>query len=401
MKKLKLVLGSYRDNWLSLVLISLVLACGLLFTLFFGSQVRCESYTSEIFRTGKEKMRNSLYYMPYSSENVRQKKDLEPIRQMSGVKDLLYIPSFESGSGLWNGWTLNLTYYPVAMQEQFPLPLSQGKWPDKSGEVPEAVVGGQPFAKTRVGDLLTIQVRDVKAGKTMPYQVRVSGVLRFPAYVPTFGAGGTNVKANDLFATTHAWVFMSQDHLLPYMDDEAHYGGHTFFVDFTEDATPAQIQSVRNELSKNGSILTYEEITEYTNKQLLFEVNRKLMGPAFFLLSVSMAFICVSGLLLKKNMATYSVYALAGCSKKRSMLLAALGVLPPVVVAGAVAFGFMGAYQYIYEYLPPSMNLFIMDGWTALTVGLYLLAVYALALLVPVVSIARHAPINLYREERE
>ncbi len=288
----------------------------------------------------------ALYYVdfsdpvpPGSAEDVKEitagnqarYELIQTLEQMPGVRSVLANYSLEvsgfgssdSGFGSLDSWTAFLCSQDF--QALFP-DLNRGEWFDQA-ENPDgtfnAVLCGEDFYDVPVGSTMDLVVYENQGTDSIKnvFRIRVCGVIYGPAFLPTLGAEGTSLTVSDLYQNVPALLLGPCDtfEMLMQRSMRFQYGSTLkhFWVDFTADATPEQIQAVQDLLSQTGGWLTLSQIRQTSADHLDSSFKSTLVIPLFYVAIAFVAFFSITILSVFRRTRTDAVYYLLGYSKRR------------------------------------------------------------------------------------
>ena len=285
------------------------------------------------------KSSEALYYMafsdsvpPGSAEDVKEitagnqarYELIQTLEQMPGVRSVLANYSLGvSGFGSSDSWTAFLCSQDF--QALFP-DLNRGEWFDQA-ENPDgtfnAVLCGEDFYDVPIGSTMDLVVYENEGTDSIKnvFRIRVCGVIYAPAFLPTLGAEGTSLTVSDLYSNVPAVLLGPCDtfEMLMQRSMRFQYGSTLkhFWVDFTADASPEQIQAVQDLLSQTGGWLTLSQIRQTNADQLESSFKNTLVIPLFYIAIAFAAFFSITILSVFRRTRTYAVYYLLGYSKRR------------------------------------------------------------------------------------
>lgn len=192
MKKLRLLAGFYRKNWISCLVLTAILTFALFQTAGFLGTLRYMNYAKNFWNNSQ--VENSLYYMPtaFESEDPRSgaaKLDLEA-QNFPAVESVLCL---RSTTGKLLGKYINVVICDDAYLSTF-RPVDVGRWLDEDGTADtDAVVCGYLFDDVSLGETVTV---DFGWEEPKPVTFTVTGKKLEPAYLPSLGAASANVSAH-------------------------------------------------------------------------------------------------------------------------------------------------------------------------------------------------------------
>ena len=286
---------------------------------------------------------SALYYMdfsdtipPASEEEMEQiiaanqsRYDLvQSVREMPGVRTVLgsypmRVGEFNSPSHDLDGLTAMIAI--PGFEELFPS-LNRGAWfdrPQNEDGTYNAVVCGEMFYNIPIGSTLDMSMFYQEGTENIEniFTIRICGVIDSPAFVPTLGSQGTTLVTANFYQDVPAIVLGECEGLTSLMEKglEFQYGSvlKNFFVDFTADATPEQMQAVKDRLSQTGGCLTWSEVQQGSAKYLDSSFKGALVIPIFYVVIAFVAFFSITILSVFRRTRTYGVYYLLGYSKRR------------------------------------------------------------------------------------
>ena len=283
----------------------------------------------------------ALYYMDFSdiippataedvakitAGNQARYELIQTVEQMSGVRSVLAnysmrVSSFNSPEML--GWTAMLC--STDYQKLFP-ELNRGEWFDQAENEDgtfNAVLCGEDFYDVPIGSTMDLVVYEDEGTDSVlnAFTIRVCGVIYSPAFIPTLGASGTSLTTPNFYLTVPTVLLGKCDtfEMLMQRGMDFQYGSalKNFFVDFTADATPEQIQAVQDLLSQTGGCLTFAEIQQDSAEYLDNSLKGSIVIPIFYVVVSFVAFFSITILSVFRRTRTYAVYYLLGYSKRR------------------------------------------------------------------------------------
>ena len=321
MKKLRLLAGFYRNNWISCLVLTAILTFALFQMAGFLGTLRYMHYAKDFWQSSH--VENSLYYMPtaFESEDPRSgaaKLDLEA-QNFPAVDSVLCL---RSTTGKLLGKYINVVICDDAYLSTF-RPVDVGRWLDEDGTADtDAVVCGYLFDDVSLGETVTM---DFGWEEPKPVTFTVTGKKLEPAYLPSLGAASANVSAIDLLEQGHNMLLLRESSFTQELVEEGGYHQNCL-VKLHADAAPEQVAQVEEYLISKGSFITSEELLQNTDRAIAAEMRRNLPLPLFLLVVSFVSLLSVSILLVQKTLPEHGVYRLCGCSRRESFSMLLLGI---------------------------------------------------------------------------
>lgn len=336
MKKLRLLAGFYRNNWISCLVLTAILTFALFQMAGFLGTLRYMHYAKDFWQSSH--VENSLYYMPtaFESEDPRSgaaKLDLEA-QNFPAVESVLCL-RYTTGKLL--GKYINVVICDDAYLSTF-RPVDVGRWLDEDGTADtDAVVCGYLFDDVSLGETVTM---DFGWEEPKPVTFTVTGKKLEPAYLPSLGAASANVSAIDLLEQGHNMLLLRESSLTQGLVEEGGYHQNCL-VKLHADATSEQVAQVEEYLISRGSFITSEELLQNTDRAITAEMRRNLPLPLFLLVVSFVSLLSVSILLVQKTLPEHGVYRLCGCSRRESFSMLLLGIGLMGFVGGGLVMGYV------------------------------------------------------------
>lgn len=336
MKKLRLLGGFYRKNWISCLVLTAILTFALFQMAGFLGTVRYMSYAKSFWKDSQAG--NSLYYMPtaFESEDPRSgvaKFDLEA-QNFPAVDSVLCL---RSTTGKLLGKYINVVICDDAYLSTF-RPVDVGRWLDEAGtSETDTVVCGYLFDDVSLGETVTV---DFGWEDPKPVTFTVTGKKLEPAYLPSLGAASANVSAIDLLDQGHNMLLLRESSFTQELVEEGGYHQNCL-VKLHADAAPEQVAQVEEYLISKGSFITSEELLQNTDRAIAAEMRRNLPLPLFLLVVSFVSLLSVSILLVQKTLPEHGVYRLCGCSRRESFSMLLLGIGLMGFVGGGLVMGYV------------------------------------------------------------
>ena len=336
MKKLRLLAGFYRKNWISCLVLTAILTFALFQMAGFLGTLRYMHYAKDFWQSSH--VENSLYYMPtaFESEDPRSgvaKFDLEA-QNFPAVDSVLCL---RSTTGKLLGKYINVVICDDAYLSTF-RPVDVGRWLDEDGTADtDAVVCGYLFDDVSLGETVTV---DFGWEEPKPVTFTVTGKKLEPAYLPSLGAASANVSAIDLLEQGHNMILVRESSFTQELVEEGGYHQNCL-VKLHADATSEQVAQVEEYLVSKGSFITSEELLQNTDRAIAAEMRRNLPLPLFLLVVSFVSLLSVSILLVQKTLPEHGVYRLCGCSRRESFSMLLLGIGLMGFVGGGLDMGYV------------------------------------------------------------
>ena len=342
MKKLRLLGGFYRKNWISCLVLTAILTFALFQMAGFLGTLRSMHYAKDFWQSSH--VENSLYYMPtaFESEDPRSgaaKLDLEA-QNFPAVESVLCL---RSTTGKLLGKYINVVICDDAYLSTF-RPVDVGRWLDEAGtSETDTVVCGYLFDDVSLGETITV---DFGWEEPKPVTFTVTGKKLEPAYLPSLGAASANVSAIDLLEQGHNMLLLRESSFTQELVEEGGYHQNCL-VKLHADAAPEQVAQVEEYLISKGSFITSEELLQNTDRAIAAEMRRNLPLPLFLLVVSFVSLLSVSMLLVQKTLPEHGVYRLCGCSRQESFSMLLLGISLMGLVGGALVMEYVALCPWL------------------------------------------------------
>ena len=318
MKSLTFCFHFLRKNLISVLLSLLILTFTFFYLITLLGKVQYKLYVRDIM--AESGLEDALYAMPFNGEGASAEQLQEQIARMDGVSGILTFRSFLNGNGKY---PVNVFCYSDGMIGHFRQNVKKGRWLDCGADSLEAVIGGAVWPGVRVGDLVTLD-----NGLTC----RVVGILPDTAVYPSFSRYSNTVcPADYLFKAIDNVLFLNERALgdTQLTKYEEPFLSPNFFVEFREDASPAERDAVVRELQNAGMVWTFQEIGRDSEKELTDWIRLQFPLPLFLLLIATVNMVSICAVMLHRSLPDLSKFYLLGCTRRYAAvhLTAGMGIL--------------------------------------------------------------------------
>lgn len=412
MKSLKFIFDFYRSNKLASILLFLVFTVAVFFSSFALGQYRYLTYARDIFmRTG---LNDSLYFMPtgfdeeaFSWDALKYLFHVEQIQNnvkaLPGVESIVPSPWILRGEYQEvPGTHTNLSVFEQSTYDAFSLPVNHGTNdlkadPDYNPEKPlEVVAYGYEYHDLKEGEIYTLFFLDKPENKI---KIKVVGKSDHEPYLPNMGAGGTGLSAQHFLERGSSLVCVNSPALSSYLKKISMPSSReALFVAMKPDVSKEEKENIVNYLNQNGYFLTYDQILENTNEDLIYTMKDTLPMPMFFLFVSSIALISISVLFVYKNIKKNSIYYICGCSSKKIFFYMACGIGLISIIAGIINIAvFANMNRLTGEGILNLGYSYYFDYFSISFIIIYISVVLLISIGIPYLVYRKLSPIELYR----
>ena len=412
MKSLKFIFDFYRCNKLASIILFLVFTAAIFFSGFAFGEYQYITYSRDIFV--KSGLQDSVYFMPggfdeeaFTWEPLKYLSAVEKIqddvKKFSAVNTIVSCPWFLHGqSDKDSNIYRDIYIFDQATYDAFSLPVSEGTnelhmdqeyTPEKEIEI---VAYGYEYRDLEIGQTETLFFLDDTENQI---KIKVVGKSDHELYLPNLGNGGSTLSAANFLLRGSYLVCVNSPALSEYLRNiSIPITQEPFFIKIKPDATVQEWQNLLDYLEKNGYFLTYDDIMENTEQNLIDTMKSELPMPLFFLFVSSMALISISVLFVYKNIRKNSIYYICGCSAKKIFFYMACGIGFISILAGIInitIFSCMNQFIGLGIFHPDYSYYF--DFWTVAFIGIYIAFILLISIGVPYLIYRKMSPIELYR----
>lgn len=394
MKKLRLLGGFYRKNWISCLVLTAILTFALFQMAGFLGTVRYMNYAKSFWKDSQAG--NSLYYMPtaFESEDPRSgvaKFDLEA-QNFPAVDSVLCL---RSTTGKLLGKYINVVICDDAYLSTF-RPVDVGRWLDEAGtSETDTVVCGYLFDDVSLGETITV---DFGWEDPKPVAFTIVGKKLEPAYLPSLGGASANVSAIDLLEQSHNMMLVRESSFTQELVEEGGYHQNCL-VKLHADAAPEQVAQVEEYLISKGSFITSEELLQNTDRAIAAEMRRNLPLPLFLLVVSFVSLLSVSMLLVQKTLPEHGVYRLCGCSRQESFSMLLLGISLMGLVGGALVMEYVALCPWLTAQGWIIQENSILDARLLPWIASFTLIYSGMPVLLCWLQMRKSTPVEHYRRE--
>lgn len=282
-------------------------------------------------------------------------------------------------------------------------PLESGDYitPNKTGGAVPAIIGGQYAGKYCIGQKLKVYTFADESGKKIKsIEITVRGKLEKPEQVLTT-AHSTNVKlypVSNLYISEFGspLILIIPKNLVGYMPSTGENSANVYLY-LDRSATKSQINAVRHKLTYDYTLLDSELIE---GEKLNLSKTFAAYLPFIIMLLIVSLFGVVTMCMLTtlRNMKTFSLYYLTGCTRLRTAAATALYSLFYFLGSALI---FCAAMKILYirnSYDGAGMN-FALYPKTVLTIFAILAAICLISLVIPFLILRRQSTLRLLRAD--
>ncbi|MBS5874341.1 MAG: ABC transporter permease [Clostridiales bacterium] len=400
MKKIRLILETYRQNVVPSILVLVIMTISLLVMTVSLGQYRLSTYTFDLLaHAGLE---NADYLMqaisgPDSLDETYTQQLIEKIGSYKLVDEVLKaqfaITQYENVRHV-------IMLYDAPMQKAFPLRVARGKWlPDseRDAQALPAVIGGSQEATAKVGEeiLLTIDGK-----QPIQLAVRVCGSLGPYAYTPDFNSSGTAdvLNASYFFSQGDQFIIPVTEVLMDQLkQNNSIISDPYFIVRYRDNVTQEEKEAFRQEISEYGSTAPMSQIMETTRSQIYQQAKEILPFPIFLMVISTVMLLSVSVLLTFQKINQYAVYSLCGCSRRNILFYTSAGIAIIGLTALSATILMVTGYSFLNARRILDFGEVWFDAYSILTAVIYigLLILISQGMIYSVLR--KNSPIEMYR----
>lgn len=269
-------------------------------------------------------------------------------------------------------------YYDKVTLETFKYPLSDGEWSFKESN--DCIIGGEYAKHYKVGDVINTLVID-KDKNIINKDFYVKGKLSFPQYCVDTSHSGINheYSASDIFDN------INQEQLLIISQkgsdclDCFSVGNMSAIMYLDKNCPQDELNEIISKTGK-GYINTDKELIN-KEKESVNEYVKILFPFLLVLLIVSISgILSMTMLMILRNIDTYKIYYLCGCTKKRSIFVSVLYSLIYFVFSGFLT---MFILKKIAQGIPYMEHYFILNNKNIVVLLLIYLVIVILSIIIP------------------
>lgn len=395
MKKLSILLGFYRKNWLSALVLIFILTFALLQITSILGTLGYMNYTKDFLL--RSCLENSYYYMPMTFEESPRsgaaKSELEA-QNFSGIEAVV-CP--QTGTARMMGKYINVVLCDEAFISTFN-PVDSGKWLDQpQAEEFEAVTSGYVFDGIPVGETITV---DFGWERSVPVVFSVIGKKNEPSFLPSFGAQSGKITSMDLFTQGHNTILVRENtELQALLGGENLYHGNCIVL-LKDEATQEERAEIEAYLQSQGTYIPFSQILANSDESIRQEMKRNLPRPIFLMVVSLASLLSVSVLMIMKMLPEHSVYRLCGCSRIESFGLLLIGIGLIGFGGGVIPCTYILIYPWLtsLEMIDPGAT--VIDSRLLPVIGCFMLLCILIPVLIAWQQIRKLSPVSLYRREQ-
>lgn len=339
--------------------------------------------------------KKSVYYMELYEESQFLTDDsdkvplnMERYENINKLRSLDFVDAVHTRGiiGSYNGDTWhNVSVYDVASITLFP-DLYRGSWFDKAVDENgsfNAVVYGSQYKNIELGSIITTYVN----GKEL--KLKVCGEIYETLPIPSFDGSGSYSNANSIYSSGDSGIIILEcDEIMDYIwaDNVTRYSiqNSNFIIEFKEDATEQQINSVLENLVKHGGVSYFDSILKNTSAYIdeLFKI--KMIVPIFYTLVSFSAFLCITILYVIKRSKEMTIYNILGYKKVKIAISIVLRVFMLVASSALINILYVENYYIMLakkiiepDIRPPYFDS--MSTWIVVGISSVMLIIVAIA----------------------
>ena len=400
MKKIRLILETYRQNVVPSILVLVIMTISLLVMTVSLGQYRLSTYTLDLLaHAGLE---NADYFMqelsgPGSLDEAYTQQLIEKMDSYSIVAEVL---KAQFAVTEYKKVRHVVMLYDAPMQAAFPLRVTRGKWMPDSVEGTQslpAVIGGSQESKAKVGEeiLLTID------GK-QPFQlgVRVCGSLGPYAYTPAFNSSGTAdmLNASYFFSQGDQFIVPVTESLMDQLKQNNSIVSDPYFIiRYQDDVTQAEKEAFRQEIAEYGSTAPMAQIVETTRAQIHQQAKEILPFPIFLMVISTVMPLSVSVSLTFQKINQYAVYSLCGCSRRNILFYTSAGIALIGLTALIATILMVSGYSFLNARRILDFGEVWFDAYSIISAMIYIGILILISQGMIYSVLRKNSPIEIYR----
>lgn len=278
--------------------------------------------------------------------------------------------------------------YPPELVLNLKFPTTRGRWfseSDLKSEYTPIVLGYNYLRKHKIGDIITIEHSEIVDKEDGSYEIVeysencvVIGFLKQGALILITGAGGTDMGADQVFCRSDDTAIMASENL-----GSRH---HSYVIKVAAENR----QRVIDEIFDIAPCFTFERMANNTyegNKQLT-----AMQSTVFFL----MMLVCIAGVSSGNLLATiackkkYAVYFMCGMNWRTGVFITLSESVLKLVIPAAAGYVMFEKWVIDHDYFAQRIT-----AVNPILTTVFLLAVFLLTSLVPLIDIKRTSPVKI------
>ena len=427
MKFIRLIGNFYHKNIAGSILLLFIVTYSLYIASFNLGIVRYYTYARDSYKNSG--LADCEYYMinlpqelrpleeEYTQEVERIRSEVENLNEVDAILQEI------QGSVLFsqNGSADYLAVSRELAEAYRPL-LAQGQWLTEDIACPPGafpiVIAGPEAKNYQVGDIVTASFFDSRlpSGKNIPLEnmltkvdFYVAGLMGEFGEILYFNSSGGHMTTDLFFTKSNTSRGFITILLTPEFEeticryDRTKFAIPNCFVRLKTGLTAGQREECLAALKEYGSVATSDEIFSNTTAQIR-QTLYSVMSFPFFALGVStFCFFGLAVLFVQKKLDETAVYALCGCSRRKSFAITAagltlIGLVACLAVGATIPYLSVTTRQTVDS---SEINNFYFDGYSYLYLLGYLAIILIISLTAPLLARRKSSPIELYRRKTQ